>query len=80
MMLETTTQCFEAAVQLLKEAESVTNEREHAAWWDKKVDVFLVIQNALESGAFKGEAYDELWDAKYVLNEAENVAGRYAND
>ncbi|QZA69506.1 hypothetical protein 035JT004_276 [Bacillus phage 035JT004] len=80
MKLKTTTQCVDAAKGLLKDAESVTNKREHAAWWDRKVDLYWIIQDALETGGFIGEAYDELWQAKHILNKAESVAGRYAND
>lgn len=80
MELKTTTQCVDAARQLLEEAGAVTNQREHAAWWDKKVDVLWAVNDALESGKFIGEAYDELWQAKHMLNRAESVAGRYVND
>ena len=80
MELKTTSQCVAAAKELLVSARSIKSQREHAAWWDQKVELFWIIQDALESGGFTGEAYDELWQAKHILNEAESVAGRYAND
>lgn len=80
MKLTTTSQCVAMAKQLLKDAKSVNNKQDHATWWDKKVELFWTIQDALESGRSVGEAYDELWQAKHILNEAESIAGRYAND
>ena len=60
--------------------EEAERSSEVLTWWDKKVELFWTIQDALESGRFVGEAYDELWEAKHILNEAESVAGRYADD
>ncbi|UJJ74809.1 hypothetical protein [Bacillus phage BM-P1] len=80
MKLTTTSQCVATAKELLVSARSIKSQWEHAAWGDQKVELFWVIQDALESGRFVGEAYDELWEAKHILNEAESVAGRYADD
>lgn len=80
MKLKTTTQCVDAAKGLLKDAESITNKRDHIVWWDRKVDLYWIIQDALETGGFVGEAYDELREAKHLIDRAERIAGRYAND
>ncbi|AUO79547.1 hypothetical protein BSP10_144 [Bacillus phage BSP10] len=80
MGLKTTSQCVATAKDLLVSARSIKSQWEYAAWWDQRVELFWIIQGALESGRFTGEAYDELWQAKHTLNEAESIAGRYAND
>ena len=80
MGLKTTSQCVATAKDLLVSARSIKSQWEYAAWWDQRVELFWIIQGALESGRFTGEAYDELWQAKHTLNEAESVAGRYVND
>ncbi|UPI13010.1 hypothetical protein [Bacillus phage SBSphiJ6] len=80
MELRTTTACVNAARELLKDAHNINSQWGHASWSDQKVGVLQIVNNALESGGFTGEAYDELWQAKRLLNEAESVAGRYVND
>lgn len=77
-MYTTTTDLLEAAYGLQAEAKRVSNRLEHSAWWDRKVDLLHRINDSLASGAFIGEAYDELQAAKSVLNRAEILAGGYA--
>ena len=80
MEIVTTTDCIKAAQELQEEAKQVKTTREHAIWWDKKVDVLRVINSAFETGYFTGEARDELWEAKHIINHAEAIAGGYAID
>jgi hypothetical protein len=80
MKIETTTDCIEAAKELQEEAKKVTNAKEHATWWDKKVDVLRIINNAFETGYFTGDAYNELWEAKHIIGHAEAIAGHYSID
>jgi hypothetical protein len=75
---ETTTDILNEALQLQEEAKQVRNERAHAKWWDKKVDLLHIINDLFETGAFTGEAYEELWSAKHTLYRAEAYAGKYA--
>lgn len=77
---KTTTELVNAALDLKMEAKNVKNAEEHAAWWDRKVDVYRAINEALESGGFVGEAYDELHYAKHLLATAEAYAGEYARN
>jgi hypothetical protein len=77
-MYKTTTDLLTAAIQLKEVAEHVTNREQHAAWWDSKTEVYIEIYNALESGAFTGEAHDELKQAQYIISEAEMYAAVYA--
>ncbi|PTU25908.1 hypothetical protein DA469_21315 [Bacillus subtilis] len=79
MELKTTTDCVNKANKLLEEAKSINNRDMHAKWWDKKVELFKTIQNALESGAFNLDARYELHGAKYILKEGERIAGQYLN-
>jgi hypothetical protein len=74
--IQTTTDAIRAAEELMEEAKQVSNRDQHAKWWDKKVDVLQVINNAFETGYFTGEAYDELWQAKHIIGKAETVAGK----
>jgi hypothetical protein len=76
--MKTTTDVLKEAQQLEREAKQVTNESQHATWWDKKVDLLHVINDCFETGAFTGEAYEELWTAKHTLYRAEAYAGKYA--
>jgi hypothetical protein len=78
MNIQTTTDCLRAAELMMEEAKKVTTRESHAAWWDKKVDVLHVINNAFETGYFVGVAYDELWMAKHLLYKAEEEAGKRA--
>lgn len=78
--MKTTTDLMQAALQLKEEAKHVSNEREHAAWWDRKVEVYLLVNEALESGAFTGEAYDELWQANNAIYSGEAYASRYVRE
>lgn len=78
MKIETTTDAVRAAENLMEEAKQVTTRASHAAWWDKKVEVLRIINNAFDTGAFQGEAYDELWMAKNMLYKAEEEAGKAA--
>ncbi|AIW03623.1 hypothetical protein CPT_Moonbeam225 [Bacillus phage Moonbeam] len=77
-MYKTTTDLLNASIQLKEAAEHVTNREQHAAWWDSKTEVYIEIYNALESGAFTGEAHDELKQAQYIISEAEMFAAAYA--
>jgi len=76
--MKTTTDVLQAANNLMENAKKVTNREEHAAWWDKKVDVYLAVNSALESGAFTGEAYAELKQAQHIISKAELQAAQYA--
>ena len=76
--METTTDIMNEAFRLKEEAKRVTNNKEHGAWWDKKVDLLHMINDCFETGGFEGEAYEELWTAKNTLFSAEAYAGRYA--
>ena len=75
MKVSTTTQCIERAQEILREAELVQTREQHAQVWDKKVDLMRIINNSFETGYFTGEAYNELKEAKRLLNKAETVAG-----
>lgn len=77
-MYKTTTDLLTASIQLKEAAEHVTNREQHAAWWDSKTEVYIEIYNALESGAFTGEARDELKTAQYNISQAEKIAAGYA--
>jgi len=77
-MYKTTTDLLTASIQLKEAAHHVTNRDQHAAWWDSKTEVYIEIYNALESGAFTGEAHDELKQAQYIISEAEMFAAAYA--
>jgi len=77
-MYKTTTDLLNASIQLKEAAEHVTNREQHAAWWDSKTEVYIEIYNALESGAFTGEAHDELKQAQYIISQAEMFAASYA--
>ncbi|QIA28660.1 hypothetical protein [Phage f2b1] len=76
--MKTTTDVLQAANNLMESAGQVTNRDQHAAWWDKKVDVYLAINSALESGAFTGEAHAELKQAQHIISKAELKAAQYA--
>ena len=68
-----------AAIALHEEAKTVSNEREHATWWDKKVELLRIINSALETGYWAGSPnYDKLWSAKNTLFRAEDIAGNYS--
>jgi hypothetical protein len=73
--IKTTTDCMKRALQLKDEAYKVTTRESHAIWWDEKVELLKIINNAFESGAFTGEAYEELREAKIYLLHGENIAG-----
>jgi hypothetical protein len=77
-MYKTTTDLLKASIELKEQAHKVTNREEHAAWWDSKTEVYIEVYNALESGAFTGEAHDELKQAQYIISEAEMYAAVYA--
>ncbi|MFL6470188.1 MAG: hypothetical protein ACJ71H_04980 [Nitrososphaeraceae archaeon] len=76
--IKTTTDCMKKALRLKDEAYTVTTRESHARWWDNKVELLKVINNAFESGAFTGEAYNELREAKNYLLQGENIAGLQA--
>jgi|GraSoiStandDraft_51_1057287.scaffolds.fasta_scaffold598197_2 hypothetical protein len=67
-----------AAVELQEEAKMVYNRDQHAKWWDKKVELLLIINSAFETGFWIGENYDKLWSAKNIIFRAESIAGNYA--
>jgi hypothetical protein len=76
--LLTTEDCMLEARELLEKAHKVSTREEHIRVWDRKTEVLKVVNNAFESGAFDGEAYGELWEAKHTLNLIERVAGNQA--
>jgi hypothetical protein len=67
-----------AAEELYNEAKQVYNRDQHAKWWDKKVELLLIINLAFETGFWIGDNYDKLWSAKNTLFRAESIAGNYA--
>jgi hypothetical protein len=73
---KTTTECIDEAEAILKEAEQVETREQHAKVWDRKADLLNFINDRFETGAFTGEAYNELWTAKHILFRAESVAGK----
>jgi len=75
--MNTTTDILNASRYLKEKAEDIEDSIDHGAWWDVKVDVLNACNNALESGAFTGEAYDELKTAQSIIYNAEAIAGRY---
>jgi hypothetical protein len=76
-MYKTTTDLMQAAHKLEDEATNVTNQAEHGNWWNRKVALLHIVNGSLESGAFTGEAYSELWEAKHSLSRGEKKAGKY---
>lgn len=74
----TTYDLMKKAEAMKAEAKHVTNEREHAEWWDEKVELLEMINSCLETGFYTGEARDELLHAKHLLSTAELYAGQYA--
>jgi hypothetical protein len=76
-MILTTTDLMLASQEHEREAEQVNNERQHAAWHDKKVDLLEIINGAFESGYFTGDAYAELWESKNALFRGERKACKY---
>ena len=73
--LTTTTDCVDFAKDLLELAKGLTTREQHARIWDLKVELLHIVNNAFESGAFTGEAYEELWEAKHLIKRIEDVAG-----
>jgi len=73
--LKTTTACVKRAEYILKQAERIRTREDHVAMWDNKVELFNQINDSLASGAFSGEALDELRHAKDILYRAERKAG-----
>lgn len=78
MRYETSNQIIAAAEQLKKEAKSISNREEHAAWWDRKVEVLSAITNSLETGGLSEEARNDLHYAGNLIYTAEAIAGRYS--
>ena len=76
--IETTTDALRIAEILYKEAFQVTDRNSHVQWWDKKVEVLQVINEAFETGYYTGEATAELRQAKYLIYRAETIAGEQA--
>ncbi|QDP42802.1 hypothetical protein HWC53_gp060 [Bacillus phage vB_BmeM-Goe8] len=77
ILYRTTTELLEAAKKLKEAAKLVQDATQHRIWWDKKVDVLRAVNGALESGAFTGDAYAELKEARYIIGYAEAKAGGY---
>lgn len=75
MSIKTTTDCVKRAKSILAQAGKVQTKKDHGAVWDKKVDLLNKVNDSLASGAFKGEALDELRTAKHILHQAEKKAG-----
>lgn len=75
---KTTTDVLRAAEGLLRAAKLVSCRDEHATWWDVKVLVLRTANEALESGAFTGDARNELLEAKHIIDKAEVHAGAYS--
>lgn len=76
--LQTTTDCVSRAKDILAQAKQVTTKEDHIEVWDNKVELLRQVNESLASGAFSGEALDELRNAKDILYQAETKAGEQA--
>lgn len=77
-MVKTTTDCIKKAEAILARAAQVKSKEDHGKVWDEKADLLNKINDSLASGAFNGEALDELRSAKNILYKAESKAGQQA--
>ncbi len=78
--VQTTTDCLTEARHLLNDAKKVETRAQHVNFWDNKVELLHIINNAFETGYFTGKAYDELQEAKTLLLTAETIAGDRARE
>lgn len=61
-------------------ADYISDRADHAAFWDRKVDILNKVNDALETGYFNGEALEDLRTVKRILERAERIAGQRAKE
>lgn len=76
--VHTTEDCVLFGQYVLSLAQNVKTREQHATCWDLSIDLLHKVNNALQTGYFIDEDYDNLHHAKSLVNKAQRVAGEQA--